>query len=68
MLKVTGLPLWKYLRPVKDKVKAYNTDGGWLQTTTRELLSDMGKLVERGFHAMKMKLGLPDPREDYERV
>src|SRR5699024_6223289 len=27
-LKVADVPLWKYLGPVKRKVKAYNTDGG----------------------------------------
>ncbi|PAV31203.1 hypothetical protein CIL05_00655 [Virgibacillus profundi] len=67
-LKVANMPLWKYLGPVKDKVKAYNTDGGWLEVTTDELVRDMTALVERGFDAVKMKLGLPDPREDYERV
>ncbi|KRG11973.1 hypothetical protein ACA29_12835 [Lederbergia galactosidilytica] len=67
-LKVANLPLWKYLGPMKDKVKAYNTDGGWLQVTTDELIKDMTALVERGYDAVKMKLGLPDPREDFKRV
>lgn len=67
-LKVANMPLWRYLGPVKEKVKAYNTDGGWLDTPIDELISDMKKLVDRGFDAVKMKLGLPDPREDYERV
>ncbi|MBM0064831.1 mandelate racemase/muconate lactonizing enzyme family protein [Alkalicoccobacillus gibsonii] len=67
-LKVANMPLWRYLGPAKEKVKAYNTDGGWLHTTTDELVRDMNALVERGFDAVKMKLGLPDPREDYERV
>src|SRR5699024_10340966 len=67
-LKVADVPLWKYLGPVKRKVKAYNTDGGWLEATTEELTSDMLKLIDRGFDAVKMKLGRPDPREDYERV
>lgn len=67
-LKVAGLPLWKYLGPVKEKVKAYNTDGGWLETSTEELVNDMNQLIDRGFDAVKMKLGKSDPREDYERV
>ncbi|NGP45547.1 mandelate racemase/muconate lactonizing enzyme family protein [Bacillaceae bacterium SIJ1] len=67
-LKVANMPLWKYLGPVKDKVKAYNTDGGWLGATTEELITDMTKLIDRGFDAVKMKLGRPDPREDYKRV
>lgn len=67
-LKALNVPLWKYLGPAKHKVKAYNTDGGWLGYTTDELLHDMLSMVDRGFDAVKMKLGRPDPREDYERV
>jgi L-alanine-DL-glutamate epimerase-like enolase superfamily enzyme len=67
-LKKAGMPLWKYLGPCKNKVKAYNTDGGWLESSKDELIEDMLKLVDRGFDAVKMKLGLPDPMEDYERV
>lgn len=67
-LKLANMPLWKYLGPAKDKVKAYNTDGGWLASTTEELIRDMNNLVDRGFDAVKMKLGLPNPEEDFERV
>jgi len=67
-LKTAGMPLWKYLGPCKDKVKAYSTDGGWLSWSTDELIDDMKALIDRGFDAVKMKLGRPDPREDYERV
>ncbi len=67
-LKQAGLPLWKYLGPCKERVKAYNTDGGWLTWTVDELIADMTLLVERGFDAVKMKIGRSDPREDYERV
>ncbi|HEX6971716.1 MAG TPA: mandelate racemase/muconate lactonizing enzyme family protein, partial [Limnochordia bacterium] len=66
--QVAGMPLWRYLGPCKDRVKAYNTDGGWLSWTTEELIRDMSAIVERGFDAVKMKIGRPDPREDYERV
>lgn len=37
-LKVTNMPLWRYLGPVKEKVKAYNTDGGWLDSSTNDLI------------------------------
>lgn len=66
--KVAKMPLWQYLGPCKSKVKAYNTDGGWLSWSTDDLIRDMTALVERGFDSVKMKLGRPDPREDYERV
>lgn len=67
-LKSVGLPLWKYLGPCKQKVKAYNTDGGWLTWSVDDLIRDMSSIIERGFDAVKMKIGLPDPREDYARV
>lgn len=68
MLMSVQLPLWKYLGPVRNKVKAYSTDGGWIDWSTEELIYDMSRLIERGFDSVKMKIGLPDPREDYERV
>ncbi len=67
-LKVAGLPLWKYLGACRERVKAYNTDGGWLTWSVEDLVRDMSKLVDRGFDAVKMKIGLPNPREDYDRV
>jgi len=66
--KQLGLPLWRVLGPVRERVKAYNTDGGWLSLTQTELIEDMQRLVERGFDRVKMKIGLPSPQEDYERV
>jgi len=67
-LKTDGVPIWKHLGPVKDRVKAYNTDGGWLTWTTDEVINDMHRIIERGFDAVKMKLGRPDPKEDFQRV
>ena len=66
--KRAELPLWRYLGPCRDRVKAYSTDGGWLSWTTDELVRDVTRLCERGFDAVKIKLGRPDPREDFERV
>jgi len=66
--KAVGLPLWRYLGPCRDKVKAYSTDGGWLSANVDELVKDAGALVARGFDAIKIKLGRADPREDYERL
>lgn len=67
-LKLEGQPLWKHLGSVKTRVKAYNTDGGWLSWSTDELIADMQQSIDRGFDAVKMKLGRPDPREDFARV
>jgi len=67
-LRLEDQPLWRHLGPAKTKVKAYNTDGGWLTWSTAELIDDMHRIIQRGFDAVKMKLGLPDPREDFARV
>ncbi|MBI1853886.1 MAG: mandelate racemase/muconate lactonizing enzyme family protein [Planctomycetes bacterium] len=66
--KIANLPLWRYLGPARDRVKAYSTDGGWLSWSVDELVRDATRLVERGFDAVKIKLGRLDPREDYERI
>lgn len=66
--KAADVPLWKYLGACREKVKAYSTDGGWLTWSVDDLVRDAGGLVERGFDAVKVKLGRPDPREDFERV
>jgi L-alanine-DL-glutamate epimerase-like enolase superfamily enzyme len=65
--KAAGLPLWRYLGPCRDKVKAYSTDGGWLSSTVEELITDAKRLIDRGFDAIKVKLGR-EPREDLSRV
>ncbi|RLS30024.1 MAG: mandelate racemase/muconate lactonizing enzyme family protein [Planctomycetota bacterium] len=67
-LKLEQQPLWRHLGPCKDRVRAYNTDGGWLSWSIDELVADMQRIIDRGFDSVKMKLGRPDPREDFERV
>lgn len=66
--KQAALPLWRHLGACRDAVKAYSTDGGWLSWSTDELVRDACRLVERGFDAVKIKLGRPDPREDLRRI
>jgi len=66
--KAAEAPLWRYLGACRDKVKAYSTDGGWLTWKESELVADAVRLVERGFDAVKIKIGHPDPRDDYARI
>lgn len=66
--KAAGLPLWRFLGPAQERVKAYSTDGGWLSWSEDDLVRDATALVERGFDAVKIKLGRPDPREDLARL
>lgn len=67
--QAAGLPLWKLVGGDKDgKVRSYNTDGGWLNFDVDQLIGEMSAIVEKGWTAVKMKVGKPNPREDYERV
>ncbi|HLQ36370.1 MAG TPA: mandelate racemase/muconate lactonizing enzyme family protein, partial [Planctomycetota bacterium] len=66
--KAAKLPLWRYLGACREQVKAYSTDGGWLSWSQDELVRDALRLVERGFDAVKIKLGRADPREDLRRI
>ncbi len=69
MAKAAGKPLWQLLGGHKpDKIKAYNTNGGWLNWSLDKLISDCTSFIEQGFTGVKMKIGKPNPKEDYDRV
>ncbi len=69
MSKAAEKPLWQYLGGHKSgKIKAYNTNGGWLNWSNERLIHDVSEIMEQGFSGVKIKVGKPDPREDYERV
>ena len=63
-----GVPLWRLLGGTADPIEAYNTDGGWLNFTTDELVRDLTSLIDQGWRRVKMKVGKPDWREDARRV
>jgi L-alanine-DL-glutamate epimerase-like enolase superfamily enzyme len=62
------MPLWRLLGGHFRTLRAYNTDGGWLNRSVAELVEDMQGLVEEGWSAVKMKVGKNDWREDVDRV
>ena len=68
--KALDLPLWKLLGGSKNKqVEAYNTDGGWLNWSKEELVTDCKRMVEeQGYRAVKLKVGGPSGNEDLRRV
>lgn len=69
MAKALGKPLWRVLGGAKDKkIKTYNTDGGWLNKSVDDILEHMKRILDQGWTSVKMKVGKPDPREDYDRV
>jgi L-alanine-DL-glutamate epimerase-like enolase superfamily enzyme len=67
--KSSGRPLWQVLggcRPADFPI--YNTHAGWLNFSKAQLAAEAVSLTRQGYTALKMKVGLSDTREDYERV
>lgn len=65
--KVAAQPLGAILGLHRDRVPVYGS-GVDLNLTLDELLEEVGRFVERGFTAVKIKVGKDDPEEDLERV
>lgn len=62
-----GAPLWQYLGGFDPAVPCY-AGGVDLHLGTDELLRQADRFRERGFRAIKMKVGRPRLAEDVERV
>ena len=65
--KTLGQPVWKILGAHKDKCPVYGS-GGWLSYSPDELISEVSDYAQRGFQAVKIKVGSPDWRTDLERL
>ncbi|HEX7437334.1 MAG TPA: mandelate racemase/muconate lactonizing enzyme family protein, partial [Caldimonas sp.] len=62
--KAAQMPLWKLLGgPVRDAVRAYNTDIGWLNIEDAALVAGAEHAVEQGFTGLKIKVGSTVPRD-----
>jgi L-alanine-DL-glutamate epimerase-like enolase superfamily enzyme len=62
-------PLWRLLGGGRNSpVPVYNTHAGWLNFSIDQLKDEALRLLDAGYSALKMKVGLPDSREDYRRV
>ncbi len=56
--KAAGQPLWKLLGgQVRDRVRAYNTDIGWLSIPDDALVAGARAAVAQGFTGIKVKVG-----------
>src|SRR6476469_1685940 len=56
--KAAGQPLWKLLGgQARDKVRAYNTDIGWLSIADDKLVDGAKRAVQDGFTGIKIKVG-----------
>ncbi|BCW33977.1 L-talarate/galactarate dehydratase [Arthrobacter sp. StoSoilA2] len=66
--KRAGLPLTKLLGSYRDSVQTYNTSGGFLNATLEEVKARATQSIEEGIGGIKIKVGLPDSKEDLRRV
>jgi len=66
--RALGAPLWKLLGAYRDKIELYNTDVGWLSYSKDELVEKAVEQVKKGFRVIKLKIGLPNPYDDLERI
>lgn len=66
--KAAAMPLWKLLGgQVRDRVRAYNTDIGWLSIDDDQLVQGARRAVDEGFSGIKIKVGSSVER-DLRRV
>jgi L-alanine-DL-glutamate epimerase-like enolase superfamily enzyme len=65
--KSLGQPIWKLFGTQHARVPVYGS-GGWLSYSTEELLAEAKAYVQRGFRAVKIKVGSPDVEQDIERL
>ena len=60
-------PIWKLLGGSKKAIPVYGS-GGWLNYTDEELLEEVLDYKKRGFTAVKIKVGSPDPERYIRRL
>ena len=66
--KAHGLPIYKMLGGVRDRIPAYASGGLWVSLSIDELVVEAKAFVGAGFRAMKMRFGKPSVAEDAERA
>ena len=65
--KTLGQPIWKVLGGTRKPISIYGS-GGWSSYSPEELIAEVTDYKARGFRAVKIKVGKPDWKEDYERL
>lgn len=66
--KAASQPLWLLAGGARQRVPLYDTEGGWLQLSTDELVAGARSSVAKGWPGVKIKVGKPDAAEDVERL
>lgn len=67
LAKKEGVPLYQFLGGYRDAIPAYGS-GINLHLDGEPLLEHMREFLDRGYKAVKMKVGRENPEEDIERV
>lgn len=65
--KTLQQPIWKVLGTSRTEVPIYGS-GGWISYSVDELIAEVTDYKNRGFRAVKIKVGKPDWKEDLERL
>ncbi|MBW7921433.1 MAG: mandelate racemase/muconate lactonizing enzyme family protein [Rubellimicrobium sp.] len=67
--KAAGQPLWQLMGGTARPIRAYNTDGGWLNWPLETLVADCRRLVEdEGYSGVKIKVGSDLLTDDIRRL
>jgi len=66
--KRAQLPLAKLLGSHRDSVQVYNTSGGFLHDSVEQITAAAERSLAAGIGGIKIKVGLPDSKEDLRRV
>ena len=66
--KARNMPIYRMLGGAKSRIPAYHSGGLWLDRNIEALVDEALGFKQAGWKAMKMRLGLADPREDIARV
>ncbi|MEJ1975427.1 MAG: mandelate racemase/muconate lactonizing enzyme family protein [Acetobacteraceae bacterium] len=66
--KFAELNVAAMLGACRETVPAYASGGLWLSHSVDALQEEAASFLSRGFRAMKLRLGMPDPAEDVARV
>ncbi len=69
LAKSSNLPLWRLLGGARAAdMPIYNTHAGWLNYSLEQLEDEVKQLLDQGYRAIKMKVGMPNLAEDVRRV
>jgi L-alanine-DL-glutamate epimerase-like enolase superfamily enzyme len=62
------MPIYRLLGASRDAVETYASSGLWLDRDRDELGEEARTLIDSGFRAVKMRMGMADVHEDLARV